>query len=83
MNAIHYGKKTHLRTERAAWSNNVYESVPFTCSAKLSDRTVKDQIAGAVYKRFKSKSSCSVSEFVRETPTSGHVVLLHYYSIGE
>jgi len=89
MNALHYGRKTHLKTVMAAYSNDVYEQVPFTCAAGLSDLDVRSKITSAVYKRFKPSHyggcgySCSVSEFQRLTPTTGHVVLMHYHGIGD
>ena len=89
MNAIHYGRKTHLRTDMAAYSDNVYESVPFTCSARLSDEDLQRRVSGAIYKRFKPSHyagcgySCTVQEVVRETPTTGHIVIMQYQGIGD
>jgi hypothetical protein len=85
MNAIHYGRKTHLRTERADWSDNVYESVPFTCQAGLSDREVRERIIRAIYGKFRPSNGydCNLKEFHREGPTGGHVIIRHYQGIGD
>lgn len=92
MNALHYEKKTHLETKMEAYSNDVYEKVPFTldaATAKLPEQDIKNKIHSGVYARFKPSCragcgySCSMVEFVRETPTTGFVVLMHYFGIGD
>ena len=87
--AIHYGRKIHLRTKMSAWSNDVFEKVPFSSDPNLSDEALQNRIRGAIYKRFKPSHhagcgySCEVEEVVRDTPSSGHIVLFHYFGIGD
>jgi hypothetical protein len=89
MNKLHYGKKTHLKTVMAAYSNDTYEQVPFSCDPKLPDQDVKNRIHTALYWRFKPSHfggcgySCSMTEFHRTSPTGGHVVIMHYQGIGD
>ena len=90
--ALLFGRLTHLRTEMASYSNDVYEKLPFTLSdadAKLPDVELKNRIGSVIYKKYPPKHwggcgySCRVDEFVRETPTTGYVVLMHYHGIGD
>lgn len=89
MNSLHYAKAEHLKTVQSAWSDDRYEKVPFSCDPRLTDGDVRDRISSAIYKKFPPRHyagcgySCSVSEFHRERPDGGHVVLMHYQGIGD
>jgi len=89
MNALHLKDRTHIKTVMSSWSNDSYEKIPFTCDSNLSDSIVRGRLCVAVKKRHPSSHfggcgySCDISEFHRETPTTGFIVLMHYQGIGD
>lgn len=88
-NVIHLSKRKTIKTEQAAYSDNIYESAPFTCEAELSNQELSSRISNAIYKYFPPSHfggcgySCSLREVNRETPTSGTIVFMHYHGIGD
>jgi hypothetical protein len=88
-NVVYWEKKTHIKTVMSAYSNDVYEKLPFRCDSPLSNKEIEIRIAGIVYKKCPPSHwggcgySCSVTEIHRETPTTGYAVLMHYNGIGD
>lgn len=88
-NVIHLGRRKTIKTEQAAYSDNVYESAPFTCDADLSHEELTDRIINALYRKFPPSHfggcgySCSLNEVKREAPTSGTITFMHYHGIGD
>lgn len=88
-NVLHLGRTKNIKTEQASYSDNVYDSIPFTCEAHLTDEELAQRIRKAIHKKFPPSHfggcgySCSILESHRETPTSGHIVVMHYHGIGD
>ena len=88
-NRIHLNTRKHLRTEMSPYSNDRYESLEFTCDAELTDSELHNRLASAIHATHPPSHwggcgySCSVSKVVRETPTSGHIEIMHYQGIGD
>lgn len=88
-NVLHYDKKAHMKTVQEAYSDDVYELVPFSCEARLSDTIVRSRIALALYKKFPPSHhagcgyACNLIDFTRTSPTGGTVVIKHYNGIGD
>jgi len=88
-NVLHLARLTTIKTEQASYSDNVYDSIPFTCEASLTDSELGCRIGQAIHKRFPPSHfggcgySCSLLEVNRETPTNGNIVIMHYHGIGD
>lgn len=88
-NRLHYGKKEFIKKVMSSYSDDFYHKIPFTCMSPLSNEEVRNRLAGIIYKKHPPNHwggcgySCNISEFHRETPTSGHIIIMEYCGIGD
>lgn len=77
------------KTVQAAYSDDVYEDLPFVCDPFLSDAELETRLYKAIGKLHPSKQfggcgyACHVERIVRTSPWKGKLELKHYHGIGD
>ena len=88
-NYLHFGRRVHVKTVMAAYSNDTYEDIPFSCDARLATEDLERRITAAIYKKFPPfhwggcGNATHVVRVNRTSPTAGVVSIMHYAGIGD